>query len=167
MLNLKLLASYHWPSNYASVMTYYKLASTCKTIQLLFFNWKLEHMNCSQSCDVQYCGIFWNLLLLEERKIRLRLLLWLIRHVLFTVARNDFGCYTVFWKVDVVYLRALMLVLSVWVEDSSALSLFPPKKVTLLLGTIIKYISFMRMHVLKMKPWIICTFIPPHTNIWV
>lgn len=49
-------------------------------------------MNCYHSCDVQYCGISWNSLLLEERKIRLRLLLWLVRHVLFTIARNDFGC---------------------------------------------------------------------------
>lgn len=161
MLNLKLLASYHRPCNYASMLTYYKLANACKTIQLLFFNRKLEHMNCYHSWDVQYCDISWNLLLLEERKIRLRLLLWL--WLLFTVVRY----YIVLWKFDVVCWRALMHVLSISLEDSSALSLFSPQKVTLLLGTIIKYICFTWMHVLKMKPWIIYTFTPPHTNIWV
>lgn len=151
MLNLKLLASYHRPCNYASMLTYYELASACKNIQLLFFNWKLEHMNCYHSCDVQYCGISWNLHLLEERKIRLRLLVWFVRHVLFTVVRNDFGCYIVLWKFDVVYWRALMHVLSISLEDSSALSLFPSQKLILLLGTITKYICFMWIHVLKMK----------------
>lgn len=141
------------------------------------FSFLTENLNARTVCLSQlWCAIAWHIMEFafiggKKKKKIVRLLLWLDRDLLFLQQSGITFDVIVLWKFDAVYYILKSLYAPAWYFIirflSSVLPLFPPTKVTLLLGTIAMGIHVTCMYILKLNSCVTYTFSPPHKNIWV
>lgn len=144
------------------------LPELAKPSSFSFFTENLNTWTVCHSCDVQYCGAFWNLFLLGERK---KLRLWGCSCDLSRICSLYSGQEWLLMLYSVVkiwcgllYIEeplCMCLVFHYYIPFLSTVLILPRKSNTAV-RTVTKCICATCLHVLKLKSWIIYTFSHSH-----